>query len=284
MVIYESMLTSNFRELLEGRWELGNFLCVGLDSEPEKIPQSARKATARETILNFNKAIVDSTKDLVCAFKPNPAFYEAHGEGGWGALKDTIAYIHESAPEVPVILDAKRGDIGNTNIAYARGAFDDLGADAITVQPYLGGEPLAPFLARKEKGIIVLCHTSNSGAGEIQNLKTEDGVPLYKVVARLATEKWNANRNCCVMVGATYSEELAEIRAIVGDMPILTAGIGAQNGDLAKTMRAGLDNNKKGLIINASRSIIFASSGEDFAQIARSKAQELQSEMQKALS
>lgn len=258
-------------------------MCVGLDSEPEKIPESARGATVRETIVNFNRAIVDATKDLVCAFKPNPAFYEAHGEEGWSALRETIAYIQEVAPEVPVILDAKRGDIGNTNIAYAQSAFDHLRADAITVQPYLGSEPLAPFFERKDKGIIVLCHTSNPGASEIQSLFV-DGEPLYKVVARLATEKWNAHGNCCVMVGATYPEELSEIREIVGDMPILTAGIGAQNGDLTKTMCAGLDKNKKGIIVNASRSVIFASSGADFAQAARSKAEELHSEMRKALS
>lgn len=279
----ESLMTPrNFRELLESRWKLGNFLCVGLDSELEKIPESARGATVRETIVNFNKAIVDATKDVVCAFKPNPAFYEAHGEEGWRALKETISYINEAAPEVPVILDAKRGDIGNTNSAYARSAFDDLKADAITVQPYLGGEPLAPFFERKDKGIIVLCHTSNSGAGEIQKLVVH-GEPLYKVVARLATNKWNANGNCCLMVGATYPEELSEIREIIGDMPILTAGIGAQNGDLAKTMRAGLDKNKKGLIVNSSRSVIFASSGTDFAQVARNKAEKLHGEMTKAL-
>lgn len=272
----------NFRELLESRWELGNFLCVGLDSEPEKIPESARGVTVRETIVNFNKAIVDATKDLVCAFKPNPAFYEVHGEEGWGALKDTISYIHEVAPEVPVILDAKRGDIGNTNSAYARSAFDDLKADAITVQPYLGSEPLAPFFERKEKGIIVLCHTSNPGAGEIQNLSV-DGEPLYKVIAKLAAEKWNANGNCCLMVGATYPEELSEIREITGDMPILTAGIGAQNGDLAKTMHAGLDKNKKGLIVNASRSVIFASSGTDFAEAAGKKAAEIDGAIRAAL-
>ncbi|MDO8552567.1 MAG: orotidine-5'-phosphate decarboxylase [bacterium] len=276
------MPARNFRELLESRWKLGNFLCIGLDSEPNRIAQSARKATVRETIVEFNKAIVDATKDLVCAYKPNPAFYEANGEEGWGALKDTISYIKKAAPEVAVIFDAKRSDIGNTNIAYAQSAFDDLGADAITVQPYLGSEPLAPFFERKEKGIIVLCHTSNPGAGEIQDLKIGDE-PLYKVVARLANDKWNANGNCCVMVGATYPEELSEIREIVGDMPILTAGIGVQNGDLAKTMRAGLDKNKRGLIVNASRSVIFASSGEDFAQAARSKAEELHSEMRKAL-
>ena len=138
MVLYEPMSSRNFRELLERRWKLGNFLCVGLDSEPEKIPESARGASTRDTIVRFNTAIVDATKDLVCAYKPNPAFYETNGEEGWGALRETISYIHRAAPEVPVILDAKRGDIKNTNRNYAESAFDYLQADAITVQPYLG--------------------------------------------------------------------------------------------------------------------------------------------------
>lgn len=292
------MTVRDFRKLLESRWELGNFLCVGLDSELSRIPESARKGTVRDTILSFNKAIVDATKDLVCAFKPNPAFYESQGEDGWTALKDTISYIQEVAPGVPVILDAKRGDIKNTNRHYAESAFDHLRADAITVQPYLGGEPLEPFFERKEKGIIVLCHTSNSGAGEIQNIKVDGpstgsisspqaglgtSEPLYKVVARFATKKWNANGNCCVMVGATYPEELSTVRAIVGDMPILTAGIGAQHGDLAHAIQAGKDSRGRGFIINSSRSVIFASAGKDFAEVARDKATELSSAIRKAL-
>lgn len=284
------MSERNFRQLLEGRWDLGNFLCVGLDSELSKIPESARKGTVRDTILSFNKAIVDATHDLVCAFKPNPAFYEPHGEDGWIALKDTISYIQEVASGVPIILDAKRGDIKNTNRHYAESAFGHLRADAITVQPYLGGEPLEPFFERKEKGIIVLCHTSNSGAGEIQNIKVDGpstklgtSEPLFKVVARLATEKWNTNGNCCVMVGATYTEELSAVRAIVGDMPILTAGIGAQHGDLGMAIKASKDSRGRGFIINSSRSVIFASSGADFASAARNKAQELDGTIRKAL-
>ncbi len=283
MLIFVLMAERNFRQLLEGRWELGNFLCVGLDSELSQIPESARKGTVRDTILSFNKQIIDATQTLVCAFKPNPAFYESQGEDGRLALKDTISYIQEVAPEVPVILDAKRGDIKNTNRHYAESAFEHLKADAITVQPYLGGEPLEPFLERKEKGVIVLCHTSTPGAGEIQNLKMESGEPLYKVVARLATEKWNANGNCCVMVGATYPEELSSVRAIVGDMPILTAGIGAQHGDLGKAIKASKDRRGRGFIINSSRSVIFASAGKDFAEAARKKAQELDGAIRKAM-
>lgn len=277
------MATRNFQELLEGRWRHGNFLCIGLDSELEKIPESARKASASETIIAFNKKIVDATKDLVCAFKPNPAFYEAQGEDGWIALRETINYILETAHEVPVILDAKRGDIDNTNLAYAASAFDRLRVDAVTVQPFLGGEPLQSFFRRAEKGIIVLCHTSNPGAGEIQNLIINNEL-LYKVIARLATTKWNGNGNCCVMVGATYTEELREVREIVGDMTILTAGIGSQNGDLAKTIKAGMSSKGAGLIVNASRSVIFASKGRDFADAAREKAMTLDGEIRGALS
>lgn len=275
------MAERNFRELLEAQWEQGKFLCVGLDSDFEKIPEAARIDGVGGTMVAFNRAIIDATKDLVCSYKPNPAFYESHGDEGWKALRATIQYIHDVAPDVAVILDAKRGDIGNTNEAYAESAFDHLHADAITVHPYLGSEPLAPFFNRKDKGVIVLCHTSNPGAGEIQNLPV-DGEPLYKVVARLAATKWNANGNCSVMVGATYPEELSEVRKIVGDMPILIAGIGAQDGNLEKTIHAGLAG-KKGLIVNASRSIIFASSGADFAKVAREKATELDSAIRKAL-
>ena len=275
-------MSRNFRELLEAKWDEGKFLCVGLDSDLEKIPEAARKEDTRTTIVAFNRAIVDATKDLICTYKLNPAFYEEHGDEGWSALRETIAYILDSVPDVPVILDAKRGDIANTNKAYATAAFDHLRADAITVNPYLGGEPLSPFFAHKDKGVIVLCHTSNPGADEIQGLNA-GGEPLYKVVARSAVEKWNTNGNCCLMVGATYPEELAEVRATVGDMPILVAGIGAQDGNLAKTIQGGLDERGRGLIMNASRSIIFSSRGGDFAEAARKKAEELHGAIKNAL-
>lgn len=274
-------MSRNFRELLEGRWGEGKFLCVGLDSDVERIPESTQKESTRETIVAFNRAIIDATKDLVCAYKPNTAFYEARGDEGMKALRETISYIQENAPDVAVVLDAKRGDIGHSNGAYAEAVFEYLRADAVTVSPYLGGEPLAPFFERKEKGIIVLCHTSNPGASEIQNLAVH-GEPLYKVVAKLASEKWNENGNCSLMVGATYPEELKEVRSLVEDMPILIAGIGAQDGDLKKTVQAGMKD-KKGLIINASRSIIFASSGSDFAEVARKKAEELDREIREAM-
>ncbi|MDO8576150.1 MAG: orotidine-5'-phosphate decarboxylase [bacterium] len=272
----------NFRNLLEAQWEQGKFLCVGLDSDFEKIPEAIRQAGVGETIVAFNRAIVDATKDVLCAFKLNTAFYEAHGDEGWKALRETIQYIHDAAPEVPVILDAKRADIGNTNRGYVETAFSHLHADAITVNPYPGREALQPFLEQKEKGIIVWCRTSNEGAGEFQDLKVE-GEPLYRIVARHVAEEWNANGNCALVVGATYPEELAEVRKIAGDMPILVPGIGAQNGDLEKTVKAGKDNRGRGIIIAVSRAVIFASNGPDFAQAAREKATELDGAIRKAL-
>ncbi len=276
------MAERNFRQLLEAQWGEGKFLCVGLDSDFEKIPEAVRQAGVGETIVAFNRAIVDATKDLVCAFKPNPAFYEAHGDEGWRALRATIQHINEVAPAVPVILDAKRADIGNTNNGYAESAFDHLHADAITVHPYFGSDALTSFFERTEKGIIVLCRSSNPGSGEIQNLKV-DGVPLYQIIARMAAGPWNAKGNCSVMVGATYPEELAEVRTIVGDMPILIPGVGTQGGDLEKTVAAGKDSRGRGMIISVSRAVIFASDGADFAERAREKVTALHGAIKAAL-
>lgn len=284
------MKERNFRQLLEARWARGNFVCVGLDSELGKIPASVHQKVAgsiSDAVVAFNRAIVDATKAIVCAYKPNGAFYEALGTSGIKALLETILYIHEVAPDVPVILDAKRADIGNTNAGYVKAAFDFLQADAITVHPYLGKEALLPFLARADKGIIVLCRTSNPGAGEFQDLpvpnpmvkpfKAGDAgvditpgiIPLYQRVAYNVAHDWNTSGNCAIVVGATYPEELAKVRGLVGDMPILIPGIGAQGGDLEKTVKAGKDSRGRGMIINSSRGIIFASAGEDFAEAAR---------------
>ncbi|MBI2612622.1 orotidine-5'-phosphate decarboxylase [Candidatus Kaiserbacteria bacterium] len=276
-------MSRDFRELLETKWDEGKFLCVGLDSNIEKLPEAVRKEDTRATIVAFNRAIVDATKDLVCAYKPNPAFYEARGDEGFAALRETISYILDVAPDVPVILDAKRADIVSTNEQYAISAFEYLRADAITVNPYLGAEPLKPFFDREDKGVIVLCHTSNPGAREFQNLSVDGGEELYKHVARSAATRWNEKGNCCIFVGATYPEELGEVRTIVGDMPILVAGIGAQDGDLEKTLKMGRDSRNRGLIVNASRSIIFASRGSDFAEVARTRAQELHERIRKGM-
>ncbi len=278
------MSERNFRQLLEKKWDEGKFLCVGLDSDFEKIPEVARPAGGgvRETIVGFNRAIVDATKDIVCAYKPNSAFYEAYGDEGWSALRETIQYIHESAPDVPVILDAKRADIGNTNDGYIAAAFDYLGADAITVHPYMGKEALRPFLERREKGIFVLCRTSNEGAGEFQDLRVGEN-PLYQIVAQHVAEEWNGGQNCGLVVGATYPEELRAVRAIAPDLPILIPGIGAQKGDLEKSVSAGKDARGRGIVVAASRAIIFASGGADFAAAARTKAQDIHGAIGKAL-
>lgn len=274
------MSDRNFRQMLENQWTRGNFVCVGLDSEFGKIPESARKSgnecevSIPNTVVAFNRAIVEATKDLVCAYKPNAAFYEAHGAEGMAALHRTIADIHAIAPDVPVILDAKRADIGNTNAGYVEAAFSFLQADAITVHPYLGAEALQPFLARADKGVIVLCRTSNPGAGEFQDLSV-NGEPLYRFVARRVSSEWNKNGNCALVVGATYPDELREVRGLVGDMPILIPGIGAQGGDVEKTVTAGKDSHGQGMIINSSRGIIFASKGADFAEAARRETNKL---------
>lgn len=275
-------MARNFQELLRARWDEGKFLCVGLDSDLEKLPESAHKSSNRETIVGFNRAIVDATKDIVCAYKPNSAFYEAHGDEGWSALRETAQYITEQAPDVPIILDAKRADIGNTNNGYADAIFKHLFMDAVTVHPYLGSEALRPFLDYKEKGIFVLCRTSNPGAGELQDLLI-DGDPLYKKVAQLVAQKWNTNGNCGVVVGATYPDELKEVRTIIGDMPILIPGVGAQGGDVEKAVKRGKDGRGKGIIITAARSILFASKGNDFAEAARKEAEKIDGQIRKAM-
>jgi len=270
----------NFQQLLRNQWARGNFVCVGLDSELTKIPESVRRCAGingteiTNTIYAFNSEIIKATKDLVCAYKPNIAFYEAYGTYGISALLRTINFVNFVAPEVPVILDAKRADIGNSNGAYARAVFDTLGADAITVNPYFGEEALEPFLTRIDKGIFVLCRTSNPGAEEFQDLSV-NGEPLYYFISRSVANKWNKNGNCALVVGATHTDELYEIRKLVGEMPILVPGIGAQGGNLEKTICAGMDNNRQGLIINSSSGIIFASSGIDFAQAARHETEKL---------
>src|SRR3989344_3815894 len=259
------MAERDFRTLLEGQWSQNRFLCVGIDSDFEKIPEIVRRNDAEETFVAFNRAIIDATKDLVCAYKPNSAFYEARGDVGWRALRQTIQYINEQAPEVPVILDAKRGDMDNTNHEYVEAVFGHLKVDALTVHPYLGKEALEPFLSRKEKGIIVLCRTSNAGAGEFQDLEVSDPStplgtsPLYKIVARHVAENWNAHGNCGLVVGATYPEEMKIVREVAPDMPILVPGIGAQNGNVVRSVAAGKNTKGQGLIIAATRVIIFAS-------------------------
>lgn len=242
----------NFQEKLDKIVDENNsLLCVGLDQGE----------------FEFNQKIIDQTHDLVCAYKPNFAFYEALGSKGWENLKKTIEYIQRYHPGVVTIADAKRADIGNTNQGYMTAIFDELGFDAVTVNPYFGKEALQPFLDRKDKGIIVLCKTSNPGSNEFQDL-------IWEKVARNVTEDWNKNNNCLLVAGATYPEELKKIREIVGEMTLLVPGIGVQGGDVEKTVKAGLNSHRAGMIINSSRGIIFA-------QNPRLEAQKLREEINK---
>ncbi len=295
---------TSFMEKLQAKWNEGKFVCVGLDSDlthkkfPAVVPPHdwafprwSELGDAELQQLKFNCHIVDATKDLVLAYKPNLAFYG--GSRGKFVLWLTIRYIREVAPDVVIILDAKQGDIGNTNDGYVDEDFEYYDADAVTVHPTLGKEAMKPFLDRSDKGIIVLCKTSNEGADEFQDLPvpSPDGngtVPLHQRVAYNVSREWNYNGNCALVVGATYPKDLANVRHIVGDMPILIPGIGDQNGKPEEVVAAGKTRSGKGMIINASRSIIFAYatmkedmsgkpvySSEQFAEAARDETQEL---------
>ena len=256
---------SPFAQQLEGAWKKNDSLvCVGLDPEIERFPAHIRKEPS--PIFQFNRSIIDATADLVCAYKPQFAHYAAYEAED--QLERTIEYIHRVHPGIPVILDAKRGDIGNTAERYAIEAFERYGADAVTVNPYLGGDSLEPFLRHAERGVLILCRTSNPGAGDLQDLMIE-GRPLYQVVAELAARRWNSRGNCLLVVGATYPRELAEVRALVGEMPLLVPGVGAQGGDVEQVVASGCTRSGTGLVISSSRAILYASAGEDFARAAR---------------
>jgi orotidine-5'-phosphate decarboxylase len=245
-------------------------LCIGLDPEPEKLP-------AGVGVLEFCRAIIGATYDLVCAYKPNSAFFEALGAEGFSVLKSVIEAVPKN---IPVILDAKRGDIGNTARAYARAAFDELGADAITVNPYMGYDSIEPFIAYKNKGVFVLCRTSNPGAADFQSLEC-GGQPLYRIVAdRVAT--WNKHGNLGLVVGATQPDELRAIREAHPTLPLLIPGVGAQGGSLELAVKYG--HTGDGLaVINVSRQVIYASSGADFAAAARAAALSLRDEINRYL-
>jgi orotidine-5'-phosphate decarboxylase len=241
-------------------------LCIGLDPDPKLMPGV--------DVLQFNKAIIESTSDLVCAYKPNLAFYEALGTKGLAILEKTVKCI---PGDIPVIGDAKRGDIGNTARAYARALFSVLGFDAATVNPYLGFDSIEPFINYQDKGIFILCRTSNKGAADFQDLQT-DGLPLYETVARKAKE-WNTYGNIGLVVGATYPEELKRVRSICPEMPLLIPGIGAQGGDLASAVGCGVDAWGEKAIINVSRQILYASKEKDFAQAARTMAEKIRNQI-----
>ena len=248
-----------------------SLLCVGLDPDVSRFP--AELAGKPDAILSFCKAMIDATADLACSFKPQIAYFAALRAED--QLEEICRYIKTRYPTIPLVLDAKRGDIGATAEQYAREAFERYQADAVTVNPYMGFDSVAPYMEWKEKGAIVLCRTSNPGGSDLQFLDV-GGKPLYQHVARLVAEKWNFNGQCALVVGATFPNELAQVREIIGDMPLLVPGIGAQGGDIAATVQAGKTANGTGMMINSSRAILYAKpiNAETYTDAARRVAQE----------
>jgi orotidine-5'-phosphate decarboxylase len=258
-----------FIEKLKQAWNRKRSLvCVGLDPEPSRFPAHLREDP--NAMFAFCRDIVDATADVACCFKPQFAHFAARGAED--VLERLIAHIHERHRDVPVILDAKRGDIRSTAAFYAFEAFERYRADAVTVNPYLGRDSLEPFLARSDKGVVILCRTSNPGARDLQDLDIGGGRKLYQHVAETAAREWNANGNCLLVVGATYPGELADVRAIVGEMPLLVPGVGAQGGDVEAVVRNGATKDGTGLVISSSRAILYAGGGPDFADAARGAA------------
>ena len=261
----------HFMQSLQQAWnDHDSLVCVGLDPEPAKFPAHLRDRP--DAVFAFCAAIVDATADLVCAFKPQIAHFAALRAED--TLERLIAHIHAQHPHIPVILDAKRGDIGSTAQHYATEAFDRYAADAVTLNPYLGRDSIQPFLDRADKGAILLCRTSNPGGADFQALDC-GGLPLYLRVAETIARDWNGHGNCALVTGATWPEELGKVRAVVGDMPLLVPGIGAQGGDVQAVLRHGRSADGAGLMISSSRAILYAGNGEDFAQAARAVAMEL---------
>ncbi len=270
----------NFIATLKTRWIAANSLvCVGLDPEPAKFPAKFRGDP--DAVFAFCRDIVDATAEYACSFKPQIAHFAALGAED--ALRRLIAHVHATHPGIPVILDSKRGDIGSTAQHYATEAFDRFGADAVTVNPYLGRDSVQPFLDRAERGVVVLCRTSNPGAGDLQDLpvRADNGVarPLYQHVAEKVANQWNTRGNCALVVGATWPEQLREVRAIVGDVPLLVPGVGAQGGDVAAVVMNAKAADGTGLLVSSSRAILYASSGEDYAEAAAQAAKSLRDEI-----
>ncbi len=266
-------------QLFKNIQEKRSFLCVGLDSEIEKIPSFLVKA--KDPVFEFNKLIIDSTNKYAVAYKPNVAFYECNGPKGWKSLESTLNYIKKNYPGILVIADAKRGDIGNTSKMYAREFFEKMNFDAITVAPYIGEDSVTPFLAYNNKWVIILALTSNKGADDFQ-YHNEDGIKLFERVLTVS-RKWGSINNLMYVVGATRAEMLKDIRKIVPEHFLLVPGVGAQGGSLREVARYGL-NSKCGLLVNSSRGIIFADSTENFDKVAGEKAAEIQKEMELYLS
>lgn len=265
-------MESAFAERLEAaHGSRRRLLCVGLDPAIERMPEGVE--CSPEGIFTFSRAIVEATADWACAFKPQFAYYAA--AGALGALQEIIRFIRSHYPDKLVILDSKRGDIGATAERYAQESFEVYGADAVTVNPYMGGDTLEPFLRHPGRGAFCLCKTSNAGSGDLQDLQLAQGGSLFERVAQLASGEWNSLGNCGLVVGATYPEPLAKVRELAPDLPILLPGIGAQGGDLQKALAAGLNSRGTGLLINSSRGILYASSGPDFAEAAGREARRI---------
>ena len=270
----------NRKQLFENIQRKRSFLCVGLDTDLQKIPEFLFDES-QDTVFEFNKAIIDATADLCVAYKPNLAFYESQGLPGWEALERTVDYIRENYPDQFIIADAKRGDIGNTSAMYARTFFGNMEFDAVTVAPYMGEDSVLPFLTYEDKWVILLALTSNKGAFDFQLTSDDKGEKLYEKVLK-TSQKWGTGDNLMYVVGATKAEMLAGIRTLVPDHFLLVPGVGAQGGSLEEVARYGM-NSRCGLLVNSSRQIIYASSGTDFAGAARVEARKVQQEMDELL-
>jgi len=265
--------SNTFTQQLQSAWaSQGSMLCVGFDPDPKRLPPALQGKP--EGIFEFCREIADATADLVCSFKPQFAYFAS--QRAEAQLEKLIKHLKDRYPHIPVILDSKRGDIGSTADHYALEAFERYGADAVTVNPYMGFDTIEPYLKHPGKGVIALCRTSNPGGSDLQFLNVgPKGEPLYLHIAQLAAQQWNSSGQIGLVVGATFPEEIAKVREIVGNMPLLIPGIGAQGGDIEATVKAGsiADTPGTGMIINSSRAILYASSGNDFAQAARLVAQ-----------
>lgn len=289
------MKVRTFREKVDARiTEVDSCVCLGLDSDYQKLPACVKAGGFKESALRFNRAHLEASHRLLAAVKFNAAFYESHGAEGKIALKASVEHCREIDPGLIVIVDYKRADIGNSSLGYAREGFSYYEADAVTVNPYFGREATQPFLDQRDKGVMVLCKTSNPGGGEFQDfvghppsgpadelarlLGTEGNVNLYQYVAYQVARQWNQHGNCGLVVGATYPRQAATVRRIVGDMPLLVPGIGQQQGALKETVAGTQDSRGRGLLINSSRGIIFAGADKSFAQAGAEKAAELKNE------
>lgn len=262
-------MTSSFLQKLENSWrDTGSQLMVGLDPDPHRFPADIQGRA--DAVYAFCRAIVDATAEYVCGFKPQIAYFAA--QRAEDQLEALCRYIRQAYPHLPIVLDAKRGDIGATAQQYAREAFERYNADAVTVNPYMGFDSVEPYLEYQDKGIVVLCRTSNPGGDDLQSMQTAQGVPVYLHVAGLVADSWNRNQQCALVVGATYPAEIARVRERVGDMPLLIPGIGAQGGNIEATVRAGRTAKGTGMMINSSRAILYACAGEDWCSAAANTA------------